>query len=250
MRGGAVAGAAAPAAAEPGRGRVRTVRVTTSTDLVLLLPGWGTPPGRLTPMSDALEGAGAVARVWSYVPQGAFPEVVEQCASVTDAMRRLHRPEDRLHLVGHSLGGIVAAATALRSDDGPIASVTTINSPWRGTWVSYTGTGPLAQALRWGSPTLAALRRDLADDLARDDGARWLLVAAAGDLATPATTALAGATGGARLSRRVVAATGHSVSLTSDRVIDVVRRHVLADTGSDAADDDPVDDPSGAAAGR
>lgn len=201
--------------------------MSAPTDLVLLLPGWGTPSSRLEPMSQALQEAGAVSRVWGYTPQGALPELVDAFAMAADATLRLHDDHDRLHLVGHSLGGVVAAATALRRLEGRVASVTTINTPWRGSWVSYTGTGPLARSLRWGSPVLAGLRHELADDLARPDGARWLLVAVAGDLATPATTSLAGALTGDRLRRRVVPTTGHSVSLTSERVIEVVRDHVL-----------------------
>lgn len=207
------------------------------TDLVLLLPGWGTPATRLEPMADALDGVGAIARVWSYTPQGAFPELVEQFATAAEATLEMHEPQDRLHLVGHSLGGVVVAATALRRMPDRVASVTTINTPWRGTWVSYTGTGPLARALRWGSPLLSDLRDELDDDLDRDEGARWLLVSAAGDLATPATTSLAVTSTSPRLRRRVVAATGHSVSLTSDRVIEVVRDHVLGGLPPDEADD-------------
>jgi pimeloyl-ACP methyl ester carboxylesterase len=215
------------------------VVVSPPADLVLLLPGWGTPAGRMEPLSDALSRAGAVARVWSYTPEGALDELVDAFVTAADAHRTLHAADDRLHLVGHSLGGVVAAAAALRRR-GEIASVTTINTPWRGTWVSYTGTGPLARSLRWGSPLLADLREDLAADLAADAGPRWLLLAAAGDLATPATTSLAGGPPTHRLSRRVVAATGHSVSLTSDRLITSVVDHVLEDreppTGAVAGD--------------
>lgn len=192
-------------------------------------------------MSEALQSDGAIARVWSYTPQGALPELVDAFATTVDATREMHHPTDRLHLVGHSLGGIVAAATALRRDARHVTSVTTINTPWRGTWVSYTGTGPLARALRWGSPMLADLREELADDATRGDGARWLLVAAAGDLATPATTSLATGVAGDRLRRRVVAATGHSVSLTSERLIEVVRAQVR---GDDVPVGDDVDDPT------
>ena len=201
--------------------------MTTPTDLVLLLPGWGTPPARLEPMSAALDDAGAVSRVWSYTPEGAFPELVEQFTTAAEATVAMHEPEDRLHFVGHSLGGVVAAATALRRMRGVVASVTTINTPWRGTWVSYTGTGPLARALRWGSPLLGDLRDELVADLDQPDTPRWLLVSAAGDLATPATTSLGIVTASDRLTRRVAAATGHSVSLSSPRVIDLVRAHVL-----------------------
>lgn len=207
--------------------------MTAPTDLVLLLPGWGTPPSRLEPMADALQRAGAVARVWSYTPQGALPELVDQFTAAANATLALHEPGDRLHLVGHSLGGVVAAATALRRLPDAVTSVTTINTPWRGSWVSYTGTGPLARALRWGSPTLEELRAELSQHLANGSGPRWLLLSAAGDLATPATTSLGVAGSSDRLQRRVVAATGHSVSLTSERLIEAVREHIRTAHGLD-----------------
>lgn len=200
--------------------------VHSPADLALLVPGWGTSPARLEPMSHALARAGAVARIWSYTPEGAFEELVEQFATAARAMRDLHASGDRLHLVGHSLGGLVVAATALRALQGDIATVTTINTPWRGTWASRTGSGPLSRSLRRGSISLSGLRDELAADLARPAGPRWLLLAAAGDLTAPATTSLAGAPSSARLRRRVVAAAGHSVSLTSDRIIDAVLAHV------------------------
>lgn len=204
-------------------------------DLVLLVPGWGTPPARLEPMSDVLSRAGAIANVWSYTPQGAFEELVDAFATAARAMRDLHDPDDRLHLVGHSLGGLVTAATALRALPGDVTSVTTINTPWRGTWASHTGSGPLSRSMRRGSDSLSGLRDELGEDLARPSGPRWLLLAAAGDLTTPATTSLAGATTSTRLQRRIVAASGHSISLTSDRVIDAVRAHVFG--GHAAADE-------------
>lgn len=203
--------------------------VRPPADLVLLVPGWGTPPTRLEPMSEALSRAGAVARVWSYTPEGAFEELVEQFATTARAMRDLHGPDDRLHLVGHSLGGLVVAATALRALQGDITTVTTINTPWRGTWASRTGSGPLSRSLRRGSISLSGLRDELATDLRRPTGPRWLLLAAAGDLTAPVTTSLAGPASSERLARRVVAATGHSLSLTSDRLIDAVLAHVRID---------------------
>lgn len=205
------------------------------TDLVLLLPGWGTAPDRMEPLVRALEDRGAVARVWSYTPEGVFEELTDQVATVARSMRDLHEPGDRLHLVGHSLGGAAAAAVALREMPGEITSVTTINTPWRGTWMSFTGTGPLTQALRWGSPVLERLRADLQADLDRSHGPRWLLLSAAGDLGTPATTALSGAHASPRLERRVVAAAGHSTSLSSDRVVESVVAHVLPETDEPAS---------------
>lgn len=214
--------------------------VATSTDLVLLLPGWGTPPARMEPLSHTLSGAGAIPRVWSYTPEGAFDELVSQVSDVARSFANLHEPDDRLHLVGHSLGGLAVSAAALRDLDGRVTTVTTINSPWRGTWVSYTGSGPLARALRWGSPDLGTLRDELTRHLEERDGPRWLLVSAAGDLATPATTALGVPLGSSgRMQRRLVRSAGHTTSLSTERLLHVVVDHVVGtDTASSATWDE------------
>lgn len=211
--------------------------VSPPADLVLLVPGWGTPATRLEPMSAVLSRAGAIVRVWSYTPEGVLEELVERFATTARAMRDLHGPDDRLHLVGHSLGGLVVAATALRALQGDITTVTTVNTPWRGTWASHTGSGPLSRSLRRGSISLSGLRHELTADLDRPTGPRWLLLAAAGDLTAPATTSLAGPPTSERLDRRVVAAAGHSVSLTSDRLIDAVLAHLRIDRSPGQASD-------------
>jgi pimeloyl-ACP methyl ester carboxylesterase len=207
----------------------------TPTDLVLMLPGWGTSPARLDVLSDTLQRAGAVARVWSYTPQGGFDELVHEVATIANSFLDLHNPADRLHLVGHSLGGLAAAAAVLQHLDGRVTSVTTINAPWRGTWVSYTGSGPLARALRWGSLELESLRTELHQHLEAPAGPRWLMLSAVADLATPATTALMGSRARPRLTRRVVRAAGHSTSLASMRIATAVTAHVLVPDGPEAS---------------
>ena len=123
----------------------------------LALPGWGTAPERMQPLCDALGAVGIDARPL---------------------------------LVGHSLGGLASAAAVL--DHGAeVASVTTINAPWRGTWVAWTADAdePLGPQLRWRAERLRLLRGSLRDHLDAPAGPRWSIVAAALDLAaTPATS--------------------------------------------------------------
>lgn len=187
----------------------------------LLLAGWGTSPERLEPLREALSDAGVDARHHVYEPRGSISLLGRRLAAAAD------RSHDPLHLVGHSLGGLVAAAAVL--DGGAeVASVTTVNAPWRGTWAAWTAApdDPLGRELRWGSDSLAALRDELATHLQEPTGPWWTVLSALGDLAAPATTALR-VPGGERLRRGVVSVTGHSVSLSSPRMIDAVRRGVL-----------------------
>lgn len=181
----------------------------------LLLPGWGTDPARLAPMAAALRADGVDAAVWGYRPRGTL-DGLTRCLqhAISDA-------REPVHLVGHSLGGIVAASAALR-DPAAVTSVTTINAPWRGTWVSFTGHGPLADALRWRSRELTALRDRLG--AVSDPRPSWLLLGVLADLATPATTALRA--GARTVRRRVVPGAGHSLCLGSERLIEEVRGHV------------------------
>jgi pimeloyl-ACP methyl ester carboxylesterase len=190
-------------------------------DAALLLAGYGTDHRRLHPLAERFEAEGVTPVVWPYRPSG----TLRSLASALDERAR-GIAADRLHLVGHSLGGLVCATATLHGS-APIASVTTVNTPWRGTWVSYTGTGPLVEALRWRSDELRELRDDLARHLQRPEGPRWLLASASGDLAVPASSALRVGVRSPRLRRRVVSAKGHSISLLSPRLVAAVARHVV-----------------------
>jgi triacylglycerol lipase len=189
-------------------------------DAALLLAGFGTDRRRLRPLAEELESRGVRPLVWPYRPTGTLRSLAGQLEARTAGLAA-----DRLHLVGHSLGGLLCASAALRGTT-PVTSVTTVNTPWRGTWVSYTGAGPLVEALRWRSDELRELRHELAEHLRQPEGPRWLLVSASGDLAVPASSALRVGARSPRLRRRVVTANGHSISLLASRLVDTVAGHV------------------------
>lgn len=182
----------------------------------LALPGWGTPTDRMGRICDALAARGVAARPWSYEVRGSVHALGADLAATVAAA------EAPVHVVGHSLGGLVTASAVLEHG-APVASVTTVNTPWRGTWAAWTAhpRDPVGRELRWGSTTLDELRGALDEHLAGADGPRWTVLSAAGDLAVPIT----GSTrvpDGERLTTRIVPVTGHSVSLLHERMIAAV----------------------------
>lgn len=186
----------------------------------LALPGWGTPATRMAPICDGLASHGIAARPWRYDPVGSIRTLGAQLAR---AVAEFTGP---VHLVGHSLGGLVAASAVLHHD-ADVATVTTVNSPWRGTWAAWTAHphDPLGQELRWGSDVLEGLRAALAAHLDEPRGPRWSVLSAAGDLAVPIT----GSTrvpSGDRLATRILPVSGHSVSLLHERTVAAVAERV------------------------
>jgi pimeloyl-ACP methyl ester carboxylesterase len=77
---------------------------------------------------------------------------------------------DRVHLVGHSLGGVVVRYAVQRSGLGPhVATAITVAAPHRGTPAAFFGLGEPAASLRPGSRILMDLRRG-----ARESAVRWV----------------------------------------------------------------------------
>ena len=87
-----------------------------------------------------------------------------------------------VHLVGHSLGGVIIAQAALdRRLNGRVDTVITLGSPFGGSpWAGALPVIEIVRALRAGSPLL---RRLASTPL--PDGVRWLSVAANLDVIVP-----------------------------------------------------------------
>lgn len=192
-------------------------------ELTVLLAGWGTDPKLLEPLRSSLAASATAAEIWPYEPSGTLGQLSDELGRQV-ARRRAGDPRLGVHLVGHSLGGLLAAGAGVGTAG--VRSVTTINAPWRGTWVGYTGGSPLARQLRWRSPALKQLRGRVADHLRGTTGPRWLVVGCIGDLATPPSTALRPGASGPRLDRRLLPALGHTRSLADADVIATVADHV------------------------
>ncbi len=65
---------------------------------------------------------------------------------------------ERVHVVGHSLGGLVSRYLVQRLDDSRVASLVTLGSPHSGSLWAHALPTPLARQLRPGSPLIDELR--------------------------------------------------------------------------------------------
>jgi pimeloyl-ACP methyl ester carboxylesterase len=126
---------------------------------VILVHGFAASPTCWFALQRALRSEGQVVATFDYWPWASSVDdladrlvaTVEELIAVTGA--------DKVHLVGHSLGGVVIAQ-ALTSDRlaGCVDRVVTLGSPFGGTlWARLVPVGPLVWALRPGSPFLRRL---------------------------------------------------------------------------------------------
>ncbi|TEB21488.1 alpha/beta-hydrolase [Coprinellus micaceus] len=124
---------------------------------VILLRGWGTktcdPSHRTWSHIEAYLTGTGVPYVVPYYHR--FGSIEERAQSVIDQIRQLY-PQWRVHLVGHSMGGLVARAIAARCNlPFKVLTVTTFGSPHRG--LKYLGKLPGMD----GDGKLAALIREV-----------------------------------------------------------------------------------------
>ena len=149
---------------------------------VLLVHGFGGSKSHWSLVAQALSARGLTVEAIAYAPLGTS---VEQLAGqlVADVETMLSRTAaDKVHLVGHSLGGvIIAQAIADPRLNGRVDTVVTLGAPFGGSpWAGLLPFFEIVRALRPGSPLL---RRLASTPL--PDGVRWLSVTAALDIIVP-----------------------------------------------------------------
>lgn len=110
-------------------------------------------------MRDRLARAGFAPQVFHY------PSMHATLAEVTAALARRLRAFDEAHVVGHSLGGVIAFETLAANADLPPGRAVLMGAPVRGSRAAR------AVAHRWyGPPMLGPLALD---ELARERDSRW-----------------------------------------------------------------------------
>ena len=186
-------------------------RTAPTTRPVLLVHGLGGTKSSWSLIAQTLSARGLTVDAMTYAPLGTS---VEQLADqlVAEVVRTLSRTgADKVHLVGHSLGGVVIAqAIADGGLDGFVDTVITLGSPF-GPWAGLLPLLEVVRALRPGSPLLQRLA-----SAPVPDGVRWLAVTAALDIIVPGLRSVPSHT---QVETITVNGVGHLGMLLSGEVI-------------------------------
>jgi triacylglycerol lipase len=182
---------------------------------VLLVHGFGGTKSSWSFLARALTAGGLTVHAITYSPFGTSVERLADRLAVAVESLLSQTGADKVHLVGHSLGGVVIAqAVASGRLTGRVDTVVTLASPFGGSpWASLLPFGAIVSALRQGSPLL---RRLAASQV--QEGIRWMAFTATLDAIVP---------GGRSIPAQIVkvGGVGHLGMLLSP---EVVRRIVAA----------------------
>jgi pimeloyl-ACP methyl ester carboxylesterase len=156
--------------------------VAPAAQAVVLVHGFASAPSCWFTLTRALRAHGVAVTTLDYSP---FEASVEQLAErlVTATHRLAEQSGARtVHLVGHSLGGLVIAQ-ALTDERlaGRVDGVVTISSPFGGSpWADLLPLGPIGRQLRVGSPLLRRLA-----GVPATPAMRWLAFSSTLDVVVP-----------------------------------------------------------------
>jgi len=139
---------------------------------VLLVHGYGHNRSGWFLLHQALRRAGFTSvHDMNYVAWGTagVPQLADRLAARVEAILEV-TGKDRIHLVGHSLGGVLVRwyVQELGGDE-VVGTAVTIASPHRGTTLARLAPGPAARDLRPGSRVMRRLEAD-----ARPSAVRWV----------------------------------------------------------------------------
>ena len=183
------------------------------TRAVLLVHGFGADKSSWTLVANALRAEGLIVDTMSYAPIGNSVERLAERLVVEVGQLLSRTGAQKVHLVGHSLGGvIIAQAISDARLNGRVDTVITLGSPFGGSpWAGVLPVVDLVRALRSGSPLL---RRLAATPF--PDEVRWLSVTAALDIIVPGLRSMPSHS---QVETVTVKDVGHLGMLLSRRVI-------------------------------
>jgi len=178
---------------------------------VLLVHGYMCNRGIWWWIARKLRAAGiAIATINLEPPRGDIESFAEQLHARIEALCTDTQAQ-KVALVAHSLGGLVARAYLRRHGSARVAQLVTLGSPHHGTWIAYFGVGENARQMR---PDSAWIR-----DLGQcDPGVPVLSVWSAADnfIAPQDSSRLAGA------REKIMPALGHLAMLFSPVVLEIL----------------------------
>src|ERR1700694_2413923 len=215
---------------DPAFGTLPPVQAHTAptTRPVLLVHGFGGTKSSWSLLARALRARGLTVEALTYTPLGTS---VEQLADrlVVEVERMLSQTgADKVHLVGHSLGGVVIAqAIAGGRLTGQVDRVVHLGAPFGGSpWANLLPFVAVVRALREGSPLLRRLACAPVPD-----GVRWLAFTATLDMVVPGLRSVPVP---ADVETVTVGGVGHLGMLLSEHVADRIVAALAAqgDTGA------------------
>ena len=186
---------------------------TSPATPVVLVHGFGSSEASWFAFRRALRADGRTVMTFNYSPRAQSVEELADRLTETVADLLADTGAEKVHLIGHSLGGLVIAQalTARRLADS-VDLVVTLGSPFGGSpWAELLPVGPLVRAMRAGSPLLRRLAAT-----PPPAAARWLAFASTLDAIVPAERAVPAHP---LVTRLTVDAAGHSGMLLDPEVI-------------------------------
>jgi triacylglycerol lipase len=197
---------------------------------VLLVHGFGGTKSSWSYLARTLRARGVIFDAISYAPFGTSVEQVADQLAAEVAWMLSKTGADKVHLVGHSLGGVVIAqAIASGRLAGQVDTVVTLGAPFGGSpWAHLFPFGAITRALRGDSPLLLRIARAPVPA-----GVRWLAFTATFDMIVPG---LRSAPPHPEVETVTVGGVGHLGMLLSQQVVSRIVA-ALASSGW-AADDE------------
>jgi len=149
---------------------------------VLLVHGLGGAKSNWSLVARSLRARGLTVGAITYAPFGISVEHIADGLVVAVQRILSQTGADKVHLVGHSLGGVVIAQAIVGGRlDGLVDTVITLGSPFGGSpWANLLPFVAIVRALREGSPLLRRLASAPAPD-----GVRWLAFMGTLDVIVP-----------------------------------------------------------------